>query len=91
MLVLTRRPGERLVVPDCDLVVTVLAAEGKAVRLGISAPRGLAVYREEVWQEINLEVPAGLGPVRLLGLSPGVTGCAPTPAPGAPPASVKVS
>jgi carbon storage regulator CsrA len=36
MLVLTRRVGERIVVPDLDLAVTVVAIEGKAVRLGIS-------------------------------------------------------
>ena len=51
MLVLSRKPGERVVVPHCDLVVTVIATKGKAVRLGISAPQDLAVYREEVWQQ----------------------------------------
>ena len=38
MLVLSRKLGERILVPHCDLVVTVLAIEGKTVRLGISAP-----------------------------------------------------
>jgi carbon storage regulator len=52
MLVLSRKPGERIVVPDCELAVTVLAVEGKTIRLGISAPAGVAVYREEVWRQI---------------------------------------
>ena len=55
MLVLSRKPGERLVVPHCDLVVTLIAVEGKVVRLGISAPEALAVYREEVWQRLCQE------------------------------------
>ena len=52
MLVLSRKIGERILVPHCELAVTVLAVEGKAVRLGISAPKDLAVYREEVWQRL---------------------------------------
>ena len=48
MLVLSRKPGERLVVPHSHLVVTVLAVEGKAVRLGISAPAEVVVLREEL-------------------------------------------
>jgi carbon storage regulator len=55
MLVLSRKAGERLVVPDCDLVVTVIAVHGNTVRLGISAPEELAVYREEVWQKVLQE------------------------------------
>jgi len=51
MLVLSRKIGERILVPHCELAVTVIAVEGKAVRLGISAPEDLAVYREEVWQQ----------------------------------------
>jgi carbon storage regulator len=52
MLVLSRKIGERIVVPHCELAVTVIAIEGKAVRLGISAPENIAVHREEVWQEL---------------------------------------
>jgi carbon storage regulator len=52
MLVLSRKLGERIVVPNCDLAVTVVAVEGNKVRLGISAPAEIAVYREEVWQQI---------------------------------------
>ncbi len=52
MLVLGRKAGERIVVPHCDLLVTVIAIEGNTVRLGFSAPEALAVYREEVWEQV---------------------------------------
>jgi len=52
MLVLRRKVGERIVVPHCGLAVRVIAIEGKTVRLGISAPEDMAVYREEVWQQL---------------------------------------
>ena len=52
MLVLSRKRGERILVPHCELAVTVLAIEGNAVRLGISAPKDIAVHREEVWQQL---------------------------------------
>jgi carbon storage regulator len=52
MLVLSRKLGERIVVPDCELTFTVLAVEGKTVRLGISAPDALDVFREEVWLQL---------------------------------------
>lgn len=55
MLVLSRKLGERLVVPDCGLVVTVVAVHGKTVRLGLSAPQDLAVYREELWRQLCQE------------------------------------
>ena len=51
MLVLKRKIGERILVPHCGLAVRVIAIEGKTVRLGISAPDDIPVYREEVWQE----------------------------------------
>ena len=57
MLVLSRKLGERILVPQHDLVVTVVAIKGNAVRLGISAPAETAVYREEVWCERCPEVP----------------------------------
>ncbi len=49
MLVLSRRVGERIVVPDVDVVFTVVSVQGGQVRLGVSAPAEVAVYREEVW------------------------------------------
>jgi carbon storage regulator len=53
MLVLSRRIGERIVVPDVDVVFTVVSVQGGQVRLGVSAPAGVAVYREEVWCRIG--------------------------------------
>jgi carbon storage regulator len=52
MLVLSRKPGEVIVVPQCELTVTVLAVEGNKVRLGFVAPSDIIVYREEIWQKI---------------------------------------
>jgi carbon storage regulator len=54
MLVLSRKPGERIVVPHLALAVTVLAVEGNTVRLGISAPAEVPVHREEVWRRTGL-------------------------------------
>ncbi len=48
MLILTRKEHEEITVPDCGLTITVLDVQGKRVRLGVSAPRELGVYRGEV-------------------------------------------
>ncbi len=48
MLVLTRKRGEALVLGD-DIVIRVLEVSGDTIRLGIDAPRTVAVLREEVW------------------------------------------
>jgi carbon storage regulator len=56
MLVLSRKLGERIVVPDRGLAVVVLAIDGNRVRLGITAPADVAVYREEVWPGPESEV-----------------------------------
>ncbi|HZY89050.1 MAG TPA: carbon storage regulator [Gemmataceae bacterium] len=53
MLVLSRKPGEQVLVPQCALTVTVLSVEGNTVRLGISAPAEVGVYREEVWRRLG--------------------------------------
>ncbi len=50
MLVLSRKIGEKIVVPSCGLTITVVGARGSRVRLGITAPPNLRVDREEVWQ-----------------------------------------
>lgn len=55
MLVLSRKVGEKLVVPQCQLTVTVVEITGSRVRLGVSAPLGLAVHREEVQKRILAE------------------------------------
>ncbi len=48
MLVLSRRPGQKFVLPDLGLTVTVLTARGGSVRLGIEAPPRVKVVREEL-------------------------------------------
>jgi len=54
MLILTRRPGERVVIGD-DVVVTVMSVSGHIVRLGIAAPGDVPVYREEIWLAVREE------------------------------------
>jgi carbon storage regulator len=52
MLILTRRVGETLMVGD-DITVTVLGVKGNQVRLGVNAPRDVAVHREEIYSRIQ--------------------------------------
>jgi carbon storage regulator len=52
MLVLSRRLGERILVPHCELAVTIVGIEGNTVRLGITAPSEVGVYREELWRKV---------------------------------------
>jgi carbon storage regulator len=52
MLILTRRLGETLMVGD-DVTVTVLEVKGNQVRIGINAPKDVAVHREEIWARIQ--------------------------------------
>jgi carbon storage regulator len=54
MLRITRRAGERVMLGD-DVVVEVMEIRGQTVRLGISAPRSVPVYREEIWLEVKSE------------------------------------
>jgi carbon storage regulator len=54
MLVLTRKVGESLIIPDCGLTITVLSVKGNnSVRLGFEAPSRLAIHRQEVFERIN--------------------------------------
>ena len=54
MLILTRRVGETLMVGD-DVTITVLGVKGNQVRIGVSAPKDVAVHREEIYQRIQNE------------------------------------
>ncbi len=54
MLVLTRRPGESIVVGH-DIIITVIEIKGGQVRIGIDAPREVQVHREEVYEQVRQE------------------------------------
>jgi carbon storage regulator len=58
MLILTRRVGETVMIGD-EVTVTVLSVKGNQVRMGISAPRTVAVHREEIFERIKHEGPDG--------------------------------
>ena len=54
MLILTRRVGETLMIGD-NVTVTILGVKGNQVRVGITAPKDVAVHREEIFQRIGRE------------------------------------
>jgi len=60
MLILTRRAGETVMVRS-DITITVLGVKGNQVRIGINAPKEVAVHREEIYERIQSEKNAGDG------------------------------
>jgi carbon storage regulator len=54
MLIITRRPGEKVMVGE-DIVFHVMEIVGNSVRVGIEAPRSVPVYREEIWNAVREE------------------------------------
>ena len=60
MLILTRRVGETVMIGS-DVTVTVLGVKGNQVRVGVNAPRDVAVHREEIFERIKREEQDGSG------------------------------
>jgi carbon storage regulator len=54
MLIITRRPGEKIMLGD-DVVIEVIEVSGSSVRVGIAAPKSIPVYREEIWRAVKDE------------------------------------
>lgn len=54
MLILTRRVGETVMIGD-EVTVTVLGVKGNQVRIGVNAPKTVAVHREEIFERIKRE------------------------------------
>ena len=59
MLVLTRRPHEKIVLPGLGVTITVVAIKGGAVRLGFEAPPDVQVMREELLDQSQAAAPPG--------------------------------
>ena len=53
MLVLTRKPGEEIVIPSLNLRIRLVDIHGEKVRVGIQAPPTVTVHRQEVWERIQ--------------------------------------
>lgn len=60
MLILTRRVGETVMIGD-SVTVTILGVKGNQVRVGVNAPKEIAVHREEIYERIKREEQAGGG------------------------------
>ncbi len=58
MLILTRRAGETVMI-GTDVTITVLGVKGNQVRIGINAPKDVAVHREEIYERIQSEKASG--------------------------------
>ena len=54
MLTITRHPGERIMIGD-DIDVEIVEVSGATVRVGITAPRDVGIYREELWERVKKE------------------------------------
>jgi carbon storage regulator len=70
MLILTRRVGETVMIGN-DITVTVLGVKGNQVRVGVNAPKEVAVHREEIYERIKREEQAAGGAARRPGTGTG--------------------
>ncbi len=95
MLVLTRKPGESVLIGD-DITITILETRGDGVRIGIDAPRGVRIQRDEIVRaltEANVAAvtAGGDGHTRILaalGLSPAAAASAAPPEAAVPAAAI---
>lgn len=55
MLILTRRPGEKILIGGEDIQLMLIAINGQQARIGIKAPKVLEVHREEIYARIHPE------------------------------------
>jgi len=55
MLLITRNPGESFMIGDIPITVTILGVKGRQVRVGITAPREVKVFREEIYRKVMAE------------------------------------
>lgn len=54
MLVLTRKPGQSIIIND-NIEVTILEVKGETIRIGVEAPKEVTIYRHEIFEEIKKE------------------------------------
>jgi carbon storage regulator len=54
MLMMTRRAGQKIMLGE-DITIEVLEVTGNTVRIGVTAPRSMPVYREEIWSAVRQE------------------------------------
>jgi carbon storage regulator len=73
MLIITRKPGERIMVGD-EMTIAVIEVSGSSVRIGIDAPRSVPVYREEIWAAVKERTEAEAAVAAPADAAPGATG-----------------
>jgi carbon storage regulator len=61
MLLLSRKCGEKIVIPQLNIIVTVLEIHGDRIRLGITAPLNVSVHREETWERRDAQTKPAAG------------------------------
>lgn len=59
MLILTRRPGEKILIGGENIFIMLIAINGQQARLGVKAPRNMEVHREEIYAKLHPEYDAG--------------------------------
>jgi carbon storage regulator len=55
LLILSRREGESIVIPDCRVEILVKEISAGMVRIGFKAPDEVDIYRQEIWQQMCFE------------------------------------